>query len=298
MRGKVTYFVLWLFSRLPRTLSQRIGRGIGYLNYHIKTRSFLVTRANLQLCFPDMDPVERDLLTLKSLISTGQTLMETPTVWLGSAEKLRGWIKSVSGREIYNEALEGGKGVIILLPHVGNWELFNTFFANIGKMTALYHPPRQQYLRDSMIKIRSHFGNELVATNIKGIARLYRVLGEGGVVTILPDQIPSGGIFAGFMGVKTLSDKLVSRLLKKTGAAAVVVSIIRDEDGLFHVAFDPADESIYDSNIEVSVSGVNKSVELCLSRCTEQYQWEYKRFRERPKGELKIYRFGKADEFH
>ena len=282
----------------PRWLSQFFGRLVGRVNFQLETRAYQVTSANLQLCFPELTDVERDSLVKASLLSTGQTLMETPAVWLAGQGVLEKWIVRVCSENLLDEALSGGTGIIVLLPHIGNWELFNVYFASRGKMTALYQPPRQVYLRQTMEKIRSQFGNEIVATNTRGLTRLYRVLEEGGVVTLLPDQVPASGLYVPFFGHQALTDKLLSRLVLKTGAKVVIACVIRLEDGRFEVRFRSAEENIYSTDIELSMRAVNVAVENCVEETPTQYQWEYKRFRERPTGERRIYRFNKPESFH
>ena len=296
--GKLVQTLFWLLSKLPRQASQLIGRWVGRINIVFKTRSYLVTMVNLELCFPEMPDSERESLARRSLLSTGQTLMETPAVWLAEPAILNNWIVSVVNEELLDEAISSNKGVIVLLPHIGNWELFNVYFAQRGKMTALYQPPRQPYLKDMMEDIRGKFGNEMVPTNVKGVARLYKVLQAGGVVTILPDQVPAKGLYVSFFGVDALTDQLISRLVNKTGALVVAVSVVRDEDGHFRIVIQAGDESINTADIEASILGVNKTVEKLVMDVPEQYQWEYKRFRERPKGEKKLYRFGKGRRVH
>ena len=298
MLGQITSGLFWFLSKLPRRLVQFAGRVVGQINYMFRTRSYLVTQANLALCFPGLSELEREELARSSLRSTGQTLMETPAVWLANAKTLNTWIDRVVNEKLLDDAMGAGKGVIVLLPHIGNWELFNVYFSGRGKMTALYQPPRQVYLQDMIEDIRGRFGNEMVPTNTKGIARLYRVLQAGGVVTILPDQVPANGLFAPFFGVEALTDRLVSRLVHKTGATVIAVSVIRLPNGLFEIIVQPGNDGIYSPEIEASVIGVNKTVEQLVANVPEQYQWEYKRFRKRPKGEKKMYRFGKNEGIH
>lgn len=298
MRGRILELFLWILSRLPRRLSQFLGRLIGRLNWLLKSRSYHVTHANLCLCFPHMERAQREYLELQSLMNTGQTLMETPAAWLASGKRLSRWIRRVSHEQLLDDAIAEGKGVIILLPHVGNWELFNHYYSARGPMMALYQPPRKVYLQDMMKRIRSRFGNELVPTSVKGIARLYRALEDGGTVIILPDQVPANGIFVPFFGVDALSDKLLSRLVNKTGASVIAACVTRLGSGEFEVSFKAVDKNIYSTDIAISVRAVNKTVEDCVQEIPAQYQWEYKRFRERPAGEKRVYRFNKPDAFH
>lgn len=291
-------FCLRAFSLLPLGMARWLGRLIGRVNYYMDTRSAKVTRENLALCYPELSTLAVDILAKQSLIQTGQTATETPAVWLSSLARARRWISRVENENLLDEAQNKGKGVIVLLPHLGNWEMFNVYFATRGKMTALYQPPRQVALQPLMREIREKMGNELVPTNVKGLARLYRCLQEGKVVTILPDQVPASGKYAAFFGHQVLTDVLISRLLKKTGATAVCCTVRREKSN-FVVTFTEPDEAIYSTDIEQSLAGMNLTIERAVHGCVEQYQWEYKRFRERPAGEKKLYKYlGAPDVYH
>ncbi len=298
MMGGLFRALLWLLAILPRPVSQWFGRQLGRINYHFNTRSARVSRTNIELCYPAVEEADREALVASSLIHTGQTLFETPAMWLGSRGRMEKWISQVRDEAVFTAARSSGRGVLVLLPHFGNWEMFNVYVANHGSTTALYHPPRQAALRPVMEEIRHHFGNRLVATNVKGIARLYRCLNRGETVTVLPDQVPAAGVFSPFFGVPALTDRLVPRLLQRTGAIVVAVINRRLEDGRFSLEFIEPNEDIYSEDMETAAAGLNATVALCVERAPEQYQWEYKRFRERPPGEPKLYRFGKPVEYH
>jgi KDO2-lipid IV(A) lauroyltransferase len=290
--------LLWALATLPRKLLQTLGKFIGWLNYQLCTRSAKISQENISLCCPELLPLEQSHLVRQSLQHTAQTMLETPAVWLGSRSRLESWIVSVSNEALLTEAIKTGKGVIVLLPHLGNWELFNVYFARHGSMTALYHPPRQLYLQPIMRSIRERFGNELVATNKKGIVRLFRSLEAGGVVTILPDQVPTSGVFSDFFGMQALTDVLIPRLVSRTGASVVAVTVQRSVDGRFTIVCQEPEPEIYSEEEELAVQGMNKTIERCVRGAPAQYQWEYKRFRQRPLGEKKIYRFNKPEEYH
>ncbi len=296
--SRLTEAGLRLLAVLPLGLSRWFGKVLGLFNFYLGTRAAKVTAENLDLCFPGIPEAERRLLAKKSLSQTGQTLMEVPAAWLGSARRISRWINKVENEDLLDDAVEAGNGVIVLLPHLGNWEMFNVYFATRGKMIALYQPPRNQDLQSLMAKIRQKFGNELVPTSVKGIARLYRGLAEGRVVTILPDQVPMTGEYAPFFGQPALTDVLVSRLQKKTGARIVCCTVRRESPG-FVVSFLEPDERIYSADVRESLAGLNATIEKSISNCVEQYQWEYKRFRERPEGSKKLYKFkGSQDVYH
>lgn len=286
----LVWWLLKLVAALPLGVSQRLGRLVGWLHLRFNSRAARTTAANITACLPDLDESARADLIRASLVHTAQMMWETPAVWLGNLPRIEKWITQVENEHLLVEAQARDKGVIILLPHFGNWELLNTFFAGRQSITALYHPPDQVWLQPIMAKIRENFGNELVPTNVKGIARLYRCLAEKRVVAILPDQVPASGDYATFFGQTALTDRLVSRMLNKTGARALVCSISRQPRSKgFTVRFDEPSPGVYSRDLAESIQAVNDTVETCVRRDLGQYQWEYKRFRRRPEGMETLY---------
>lgn len=216
--------------------------------------------------------------------------METPAVWLGDLTRLSLLIKDVENESLFREAVEAGDGCVVILPHLGNWEVFNVYLASRGiRSTVLYKPPKQVWFRGVMAEIRERYGNELVPTDVRGISRLFKTLKQNGVVTVLPDQVPASGEFVPFFGEAALTDRLVARLIQKCGARAICVTVPRIDDG-FMVRFTEVDRRLYDEDIVSSLTGLNASVEACVRKDPEQYQWEYRRFKVRPEGAAPIYR--------
>lgn len=295
MRSKLVIFALRLIARLPRSWLQRIGAWVGRLSYRANTRAARVTRVNIGLCLPEE---HLDELTRKSLIETGKTIMETPRVWFGPSDRVDLWITRVHNESLITNALNAQTGTLILLPHLGNWELFNVAFRRYGRMTALFQPPRRRSFRKVMSAVRLRHGNHMVPANRRGVATLYRTLQSGGTVVVLPDQIPANGCYAPFYGQAALTDALSGRLLQKTGAKAVGAAMVRGPDGRFELHFIEPESSIYEKDIDLAARAVNRLVERSVELAPEQYQWEYKRFRQRPAGEPKIYRFNKPPGFH
>ena len=195
--------------------------------------------------------------------------METPAVWLGDFERIDEWIHVVHDEAILQEHLNDPAGLLVLLPHMGNWELFNVFFRRYGQMTALYQPPRQGYMQKVMQKVRARHGNHMVPTTPSGLKQLYKTLGDGGTAVILPDQVPASGQFVPFFGHPALTDVLASRLAKKDGAKALGITMVRNEEGLFEAHVLAPDSSIYDLDEVTSIRAVNDLMQTCAEIAPE-----------------------------
>jgi KDO2-lipid IV(A) lauroyltransferase len=123
------------------------------------------------------------------------------------------------------------------------------------------------------------------------VRTLLKALNSGGVLTILPDQVPpvSSGKFAPFFGEPTLTMTLVTNLIQRTGARAVCCYCKRLPGGKYELVFREVDEDVYAADFDTALAGINNSVERCVRDCPEQYQWQYKRFKFLPNMEKRDY---------
>ena len=274
---------------LPRIWLQWLGRLLGLILYHGKTRSWRTSDRNIKLCFPNLSPLEHQRLVRDSLISTAQTAFETPGVWTKDSKHLLTWIDNVYNEDVIDEALSKSSGALLLLPHIGNWELFNAVFAQKGfQLTALFKPPKQRALASVIEKVRMGYGNEMVPTNPRGLVRLFKVLSAGGNVAVLPDQVPESGVFIPFFGFPAYTDRLVHRLTLKTGAVPILVALIRNPRGLFDLHYSAVPELEVEDELR-GLRGLNDALEDLVRQFPAQYQWEYKRFKKQPEGANEVY---------
>lgn len=243
------------------------------------------TRKNLETCFPELDKAEILALTKESLIHTACTALEMGSAWLAPIEKTLAMVKSNEGYAQYRADVYGDRGVILLAPHLSNWEIFG-FFASEGvAANFMYQPPRSAGLDRLLRQARSRNGVKMAPTNKRGVAQLLAALKKGEMVGILPDQVPANesGVFANFFDEPALTMTLVSKLIQRTDARVYCGYAKRLKSGEgFCAVFREADPAIYSSNLDESVQGLNNSVEKVVREAVAQYQWEYKRFRRRP----------------
>ncbi len=289
--SKLKYFViagtLRLVSLLPLGVAQLIGKWLGLLAWQLGGRARKTTDTNISICFPEMSSEQQRQLSRNSMAHTGMTAAEIPLMWEWPVEKCLGLIKETQGLELVDEALASGRGLILLAPHLGNWELVGLFFSSRYKMAALYSPPHIKEFEEYMIRVRGRLGSELVRGDRKGLLRLMTILREGGVAGILPDQSPRGktNAFAPFFGMEVRTMTLVNKLLQKTGANVLVTYAERLPEGNgFRMVVTEAEPGNGDADIIAGATALNQSVEKVVRMAPEQYQWEYKRLRHRPPG--------------
>mgnify|MGYP000034624852 CR=1 FL=1 len=262
----------------------RLARLIGPLVERLSRRERRVTRANLAVVYPACQPDERRQLARRSLTHSTATMLELGFAWQGDPERVEASILAVQGRELLDEARAEGRGVIVLAPHFGNWEVLNFWLSGHFPFTAMYEPPKLASLDPIIRQGRERRGAQLVPTNARGVAALLKALKRSEAIGILPDQEPDwgSGVFAPFFGRLAYTATLLPKLVARTEARVVTGIALRVPGEGFTLHFLAADERVYDPDEVTSASGVNASVEAAIALDPAQYQWEYKRYRKTP----------------
>jgi len=284
--------VLRLLALLSLSQAGALGRLIGTGLWWLNGRSRSVTEINVALCLPEYSDAQRQQLARESLAHLGTLGLELAGSWYWPSEKLLREVVEVQGLELITAAQDSGQGVVVLAPHLGNWEVLGLYLARHYAVTALYQPPALEALDHLIYSARSRNGSTLVPTNMRGVKALLKALGRGEVTVILPDQVPAknGGEFAPFFGIDTLTATLPLNLIKRTGASVVVAAMLRLEGGGYRLLIRDVDQAIYGADRSAALVAMNTSVEALVREAPQQYQWEYKRFRRLPAGRQQPYK--------
>ena len=283
--------LLQAFAWLPLPVSRFIGRLVARLLWPLGGSNRAITLRNIELAFPDLAPDQQLDLAQRSFSATFELATEMGHVWLRPWDYVQSLILEVHGAEQISEAVRSGRGGIVLAPHLGNWEVLGLHLGTLGATVSLYEPPKLAGLGPLIERGRQRSGATLVPTDSRGLARLLRSVKQGNISGILPDQAPrdvNSGKNIEFMGIRCFTPTLASNMIRRTGALAVFGFAERVPDG-FVLRYLPAEPEIYDSDDQVSLSALNRGVEACVRYCIPQYQWEYKRFKVRPRNGPDVY---------
>ena len=276
--------LLYICAVLPQRMVRFFASCIGWLAWRFNTKSRKVTERNIALAFPELPISEQRQLARSSFRELYRSVADIGPSWLWSAERSLDCVSNVVGEEHLHAAVAEDRGVIVLLPHLGNWELLGPYLTAKYPVTTLYKEPKNSALSDIILQSRQRHGNILVPANKSGVRALLKALKSRELVVILPDQVPSieGGEFALFFGEPALTMTLVSNLINRNHSKAVLAYALRQPDNSYQIVIRPVDEGIYSSDCSSALRALNKSIEQCVRDCPEQYQWEYKRYKYLP----------------
>jgi KDO2-lipid IV(A) lauroyltransferase len=293
MRVLLIKGLLHLFALLPLRMAHRIATLLGQIMARWqKLRITKVTRTNIRLCFPHLSNEAQEILVKQSLIETCKTFIEMGALWLWTPERVLKLVQEVSGEAELQQAYQQGKGVLVLTPHLGSWEIMGLYTCLHYPSTGLYRPLKLADLHDFIHAARQRTGGRYMPADKSGVRALYQALQQKQFAGLLPDQVPSMGmgIFVPFFGIPAYTLVLPSRLAYKSGASVFFAYAERLPRGLgFHIHYLPAPVSIAAKNQKIAVGALSQGIEQCVLRCPSQYQWSYKRFKHRPEGETSVY---------
>ena len=267
---------LRIMARLPLRVARAAGAGIGAMAWWLNTRPARITMSNIDACFSQLPRRQRRDLGRASLLETGRFVGEMGLAWYGKADALARYVHTVEGAELIREPSAGG--MLLLMPHFGNWEILSYAFRRIT-VTCLYAPPRIPGLEREMNRARERWGAIMVPAGLRGLRTIRQTLADGRIVGLLPDQTPSpaAGVPAPFFGQEVLTMTLVHRLM--TEKTRVVLSTAQRVPGGFEVRHVRIDDQIRDPDPWASATALNAVIESVVLRDPAQYQWEYNRFR-------------------
>jgi KDO2-lipid IV(A) lauroyltransferase len=279
-------------GRLSFGATERLGKTVGDLMFASGGTLSRITRTNLAVCFPQKSEEDLSALVRESLRHTGRFAAEFGIVWRRGDSRWKSLITAVDGIDAIDDTRGSGRGVLVLVPHFGNWEILNLFLGERYGLTALYEPPRIASLDPIVREGRARTGSTLVPTTPGGIRALYAALKRGGVAGVLPDQVPplAAGAYAPFFGRPALTMTLACRLAERIAPRLVLGHARRLPDASgFRLGFEALSDMERLGNSDAALTEMNSAIERLVRTDPAQYQWEYKRFKRPRSPSEKLY---------
>jgi Kdo2-lipid IVA lauroyltransferase/acyltransferase len=293
LKGFLSTATIHLVALLPDALCRIISKLVVFTIFRLNTKMVQIGQRNLEIAFPDLPKEELKRLNKSSLTNTVEASFEICKLWIKPPKDYRKQISlCIENESVFTQLYNSEEGLIIALPHIGNWEVLNHYLMDDYPFTALYRAPRIQQLDRIIRRARERTGAKLVAAGKKGVIHLFRSLKQGELTVILPDQEPgkSGGVFVPFFGKDAWTMTLLSKLTTKTGARVVFAVVEREcFNKAYKIHFVEAKPEIYDEDPVIATKSLNESVEALVKRFPAQFQWSYKRYKKRPENEPRFY---------
>jgi len=269
--------VFRFFACLPLPILQILGWGAGWLVWILPSRYKQRSAENLAIALPEASPH----ILRASLISAGQLFLEMPYWHMRRDEAKLAQQVQCDGWDEFQAALALGKGLILLGPHSGSFELLGAVYTSRFPATVFTRLPRQPWLHDWIIKTRTRKNLTMAPSNQSGLRTLLKALKRGETVGMLPDQVPSmgEGVWAPLFGKLAYTTKLVQRLQSITGAPIFVMAAQRNGIGKGFTIRHQAIKELLSDDVDLAAAQLNRALEDMIVQMPTQYLWGYNRYR-------------------
>ena len=271
-------FLMSLAARFPLVILHAMGTALGWAIYGLSPTYRRHLRENLAAAG------YLDAATRRAAIAgAGRMVAELPAVWLRPRAEVAALVQRIEGAERVIEARAAGKGIAFFTPHLGCFEIAARAAAEHLPITALYRPPKMEWLQRMIDHGRAGDNLRLARADLSGVRELLAALARREAVGILPDQVPGQGegVWVDFFGHPAYTMTLGGKFVERPGVASFVAYGERLPRGVgYAVHIRPLPDARPGEN---GVQRLNRAIEALIRECPGQYLWGYNRYK-RPRG--------------
>ncbi len=279
------FLPLRLIARLPWSWLPVLGGGLGRLLGLLLLTRRRIARRNIELCFPELDARDREILLAANLRASGIGLLEILAAWFRPA--LGANRVELVGAE---HLPEPGTPLLLLTAHFTPVDLGARLLVEaLGRrLDVLVRRNNRGCIEQIIERGRLGYARQTVA---KGDARaLVRALRDGPGVLYAPDQhFRQGAAHLPFFGVPASTLLAAPRLARSTNASIVLYAFRRLDDGRYRLELEPVPADWPRLDAEAFTRRWLEWLELKVRLAPEQYLWVHRRFRSASPGSPSLY---------
>ncbi|MFF7214164.1 phosphatidylinositol mannoside acyltransferase [Streptomyces sp. NPDC008238] len=219
-------------KRLPEPAAARLGRSVADLAWNRRGKGVQRLESNLARVVPDADGTRLRELSKAGMRSYLRYWMESFRLPAWSEERIR---TSFDCKDLHHleEGLASGRGVVLALPHMANWDLAGAWVTtSLGvPFATVAERLKPETLYDRFVAYREGLGMEVLPhTGGAAFGALARRLRGGGLVCLVADRdLSSSGVEVDFFGEATRMPAGPALLAQQTGALLLPVTLWYDD---------------------------------------------------------------------
>lgn len=279
--------VVAVLERLDWDRAGRFGARLGALGYSpLRIRRGVVER-QIAAAFPDRDRQDVQRIARAAYEHLGRSAMETAILPSLGQGGVLGIFDEPDNWEAVESALAGGKGIIFVTGHLGNWELGGAYVAARGVgldaiVRRMSNPLFDAYLNST----RSAIGMTIVH-DADAVRRTPKSLRQNRAIAFVADQGVRGlaSTFVPFFGRPAKTPRGPAVFALRLGVPVIFGVALRQPSGKFRMHFERIPvESTGDREADVdnTVRRYTEVLERWVRVAPEQYFWHHRRWRRQP----------------
>lgn len=235
---------------LPAEDVFRFGEFVGKLMWPmVNLRKRIIVR-NLRIAYAPLGTAEVEKMARDSFIRSVANLLSSSISPKARGGKIEEMLE-IENPELLEEACAQGRGVVLLLAHMGNWELLtrmNHFFPKGTKSGAFYRPLNNLILNERVLKMREANGTRLFSKR-DSLHQVSGFLKDNGIIGILADQRAGmQGEVVSFFGRLTRASPLPSLLVRRCKSEVLALSLRTIAEGKWSARYHKVEKPYHSEN--------------------------------------------------
>lgn len=229
---------------LPGPWVFRIGEFMGGVTWHLMPRRRQMIVRNLRIAYAGEREIEEiHELARATMRRAGANLISGMWTARLPPQKLTQILK-LENVDLLTQTLAKNKGIILLLAHMGNWELLSRLIHLLpeGTKTGAFYRPLNNVLLDEQVLARRQADGTRMFSKRDPIHQVADYLRKGALVGVLADQrVGYRGDKVNFFGRCTYSSPLPSLLARRTKCEVLAFALVTVKPGVWRGTFMPVD---------------------------------------------------------
>lgn len=234
----LAYLVGWkIVGLLPEKIAYKIFELIAQFLYSRNGRLVNRLRSNLSIVKPELSAVELEELVCRGLSSYMRYWCDTFRIHKWSAERIHKTV-TTSHDELLWTPMREGRGVVIALPHSGNWDHAGAYFCQSGiSLVTVAEVLKPEKLFRKFLTYRESMGFEVLPLDSRAFVTLLKRAREGRLIALVADRdLSASGIEVSFFGRRAKMPAGPATIAVREGLPLVVAHVSYRESGI-HVDF-------------------------------------------------------------
>lgn len=269
------YFAAWRVLRLlPEKFVYINANRVADIVTKRNGRSVVRLRSNLARTQQDMTELDLDLLVYKAMRSAVRYWCDTFRLPDWSAQRINDTV-TATDEHLLLDAIAAGKGAIVTLPHVGNYDHAAAYFCGKGaKIVTVAEHLKPEALFRKFLEYRAAFGMEALPLDGRVLPTLSQRIRSGCVIALAADRdLSRSGIDVTFFGGPARMPAGPAILALKTGAPLICAMISYTDIGI-HIDFYPVPIPVSGTESERIAQIVQNSADLfALGIAAHPHDW-------------------------
>jgi lipopolysaccharide heptosyltransferase II len=266
---------------LPVRVLYAIGSFMGFVAWLLVPHYRRLARRNLEIAFAE-EKSSRELgrIVRRNFQALSANLVSSLKTVSMPLEKLTRHVEAENLDALHAE-LRAGRPVVLLLSHIGPWELAAQLvphYAPYARIGSPYQSLRNRYIDRDVSRRRARTGSELFDRS-KGFHKPIELLRSGGVLGIFADQHAGDhGLWTPFFGRLASTSALPGLLAKRTGASVMAAAVHTVGPARWRMIFTSRLDSSGDSVSSITAKA-NEQIEQQIRRAPEDWLWVHNRWK-------------------